>query len=166
MHMILVLAAFILAIVPDPAHAQIARLVSAPDSGSSSEIARIRHDYLDAANGRDAQRMSMLYAEDAVFVPTDGVLLRGRTEIASYFEKTLARSGTAPAVTITRSKTDMQDDVGSEAGSFEETDTTGAGALTRVTGLYVVVYTRGSDGQWRVAIEVRSHGNQEPLLHW
>jgi ketosteroid isomerase-like protein len=40
------------------------------------------------------------------------------------------------------------------------------GTVTRVTGVYVTIYRRDTAGQWRVAIEIRSRGAQQPLGLW
>jgi hypothetical protein len=44
--------------------------------------------------------------------------------------------------------------------------TSADGTVTRVSGVYVTIYRRDTAGRWRVAIEIRSRGDQQPLGLW
>jgi uncharacterized protein (TIGR02246 family) len=164
----LIVTAAALLIGTSTAQAQvITRTVLTSEQAGSTEIAQAREAYLAAANSRDAEKIADLYAEDAVLIPGDGIELRGRTEIAKHFAGAFEQSGgTGTAVSIHCVRAESEADYGSETGRFEEVETSAAGAETRVSGVYVIIYTRGPDDRWRVAIEVRSHGNQQPLINW
>jgi uncharacterized protein (TIGR02246 family) len=144
----------------------VTRTGAATEHAGSSDIALLRDAHVAAINAGDMQAVAAVYADDAVLVPSDGVALRGRAEIARYFTRTFSLRDSTRAVTITCVKSESGDKLGSETGRFEEAQMTAAGTLTRVTGVYVIIYSRGADGAWRVAIEVRSRGGKDALVDW
>jgi uncharacterized protein (TIGR02246 family) len=149
------------------AYAQVVtRTGPATDRASSSDIALLRDAYAAAVDGRDERAVAALYTEDAVLMPSDGVALRGRDEIAKYFSRTFGLRDTTRAVRIDCVTSESEDRFASETGRFEETQTSAAGTVTRVPGVYVIVYSRGGDGTWRVAMEVRTRGGKDPLVDW
>jgi uncharacterized protein (TIGR02246 family) len=149
------------------AYAQVVtRMGSATEHASPSGIALVRDAYTAAVNAGDGQAVAALYTEDAVLMPSDGVALRGRAEIAEYFSRTFDLRDTTHAVTIECVKAESEDRFASETGRFEETQTTAAGTVTRVPGVYVIVYSREADGTWRVAMEVRTRGGRDALVDW
>lgn len=149
------------------AYAQVVtRTGPASEHASSGDIAHLRDAYVAAINAGDVHALAALYTHDAVLMPSDGVSLRGRAEIADYFAQAFGDRDSMRAVTLTCITVESGDMFGSETGHFEETRTTADGMLTRVTGAYVVIYSRGADQTWRVAIEVRTRGGKNPLDDW
>lgn len=127
------------------------------------ELAALRLEYAAAANAGDARRLSALYADDAIAVPRDGVLLRGAGEIQRYSQEALSAAGGAATVTFTPTHVDARGTVASETGTFSETRADGAPGAT---GVYVAIYTRGTDRVWRIAMEVRTRGRDQPAVRW
>lgn len=144
----------------------VTRLVRATERPTPSEIAQARDQYVAALNAGEPEKIVPLYAEDALVIPSDGVSLRGKTEVARYFADALHQSEAGGAVTITPLAVTTAGDLGSESGSFEESRTTSTGARVQVTGVYVIIYTRGPDGRWRIAMEVRTSGDSRTLVRW
>src|SRR5688572_3167091 len=70
----------------------------APGEG---ELAAVRHEYAVTASAGDARRLTTLYADDAIAVPREGVVLRGLAEIQRYFQEALAAFPEGATVTLT-----------------------------------------------------------------
>ena len=128
------------------------------------DLAEIREQYRAATAGRDAAALTGLFAEDGVLVASDHDVVRGREKIGKYFATAFEQA--TPEVTLTSISTENRNGFGSETGRFEERMTGPEGTVTRVTGVYVTIYRRDAEGQWRVAIEIRSRGAQQPLGVW
>jgi ketosteroid isomerase-like protein len=128
------------------------------------DFTEAREQYRAAASSHDAATLVDLFAEDGVLVASDHDVIRGRQDIGKY----LANAGGQgmPEVTLTCISAESRNGFGSETGRFEERVTSSEGAVTRVTGVYVVIYRRDEAGRWRVAIEIRSRGDQQPLGLW
>ena len=124
-------------------------------SHGDPDLGAVRAAYAAAANAADASRLAALYAPDAIALLDDGALLRGAAEILKRHE--------APAgATLTFSPRALRRDatIASEVGTFSEASDAGAAP---VSGVYVTIYTRGADGAWRIAMEVRARGRDTQL---
>lgn len=147
-------------VTPAAADAQVfTSLVASPDSTTASEIRQVRDEYVSAVNAREAEQIALLYTDDAVVIPSEGVFLRGKAEITRYFVDTLGGAHGADVVMMTPLAVTTGGTLGSESGSFEESRTTPAGTRVHVTGLYVIIYSRGADDRWRIVMEVRTRGD-------
>ena len=155
----------VILMAPAVAAQVITRIVRAPDTPTPSEIVQARDQYVAAVNAAEPDKITPLYTEDALVIPSEGVVLRGKTAVARYFADALHQS-TAGAVTITPLAVTTAGNLGSETGSFEESRTTSTGTRVQVTGVYVIIYTRGADGRWRIAMEVRTSGDSRALVQW
>jgi uncharacterized protein (TIGR02246 family) len=128
------------------------------------DFAAIREQYRAAAASHDIATMREFFADDGVLVASDQDVFRGRDEIAKYLGDAFGKS--MPELTLTCVKAESRDGYGSETGRFEERVTSSEGAVTRVSGVYLTIYRRDDAGRWRVAIEIRSRGGQQPLGMW
>lgn len=131
---------------------------------ADSELAALRLEYAAAANAGDANRLSRLYASDAIAVWTDGVLLRGAAEIQRYSTEALSSVPTGASVTLTPKRFETKGRMASETGTFSEMQS--PDGQPGATGVYVAIYTRGADGAWRIAMEVRSRGRDKQVVRW
>jgi uncharacterized protein (TIGR02246 family) len=163
---LIVTAALVCAGVSAASAQVVVRTDPVPGPAGASDIVRLRDTYVAAFNAGDAPALAALYAEDAVLVPGDGVSLRGRAAIAEYLAQTLRATDRAGAVTIFPVTSEVGETIGSETGRFEEARTGVAGARERISGVYVIVYSRRADGAWRVAVEVRTRGGKDALVNW
>lgn len=150
------------ALLPAQAAAQgsvrLASRVAAPDA---REIADVRAAYIAAVNDHDAAGLARLYAPDAIAILADGVLRRGRADVTDYFRNAVSNDG--GDVIVTPSRFVAGSNVASETGSFVEVAGSGE---RRATGAYVTIYTRGADGRWRIAMDVRTHGRDPMIVRW
>jgi uncharacterized protein (TIGR02246 family) len=147
-------------------HAQIATSIAAALATEAADLADVRDEYRAAATNRDAAALTELFADDAVLVAADRAVVRGRQEIASYFANAFSAAGPSLAVTFTATSAESREGFGSETGRFEERVTGPDGEITRVSGVYVTIYRLDDSGRWRVAIEIRSRGDRQPLGTW
>ena len=134
-----------------------------PIVAAVDDFAEVREQYRTAATHHDIATMKDLFAEDGVLVASDQDVIRGREEIAKYFN---AFDQPMPEITLTCISAENRNGFGSETGRFEERVTSSEGAVTRVSGVYLIIYRRDDAGRWRVAIEIRSRGGQQPLGLW
>jgi uncharacterized protein (TIGR02246 family) len=137
---------------------------SAADGGDT-EIAAVRREYVEAVNARDADRVSTLYMSDARAIFSEGGLLRGAVELERRLEAGFAAVASATTITLTPTRFAISGDVGSETGTFNETMRAGGREAT-VEGVYVAIYSRGVDGRWRIAMEVRTTGPHPAIGLW
>ena len=149
---------------PAVALAQARFVVDANSTAGDAELAALRAEYAAAASAGDASRLSALYASDAIAVPRDGIMLRGRAEIERYTDEALSAVPDGATVTLTPRHFEARGQMASETGTFSETRQ-GEGQPA-ATGVYVAIYTRGNDGAWRIAMEVRSRGRDRQAVRW
>jgi uncharacterized protein (TIGR02246 family) len=132
---------------------------------ASAELLAVRTAFVDALNSRDAARLGSLYAPDAIVALSDGRTLHGAGEIGAHFERT-SSSSAAGTLTLTPARFDASGEIRSETGTTMETSPNDGAPSTVVTGAYVVIYSRQPDGQWRIAMELRTTGRQTALVDW
>jgi uncharacterized protein (TIGR02246 family) len=150
--------------LPPLTEALIEATPAAPIVDAADGFAEVRQEYRAAASNHDAVRLAGLFADDAVLVASDQDVIRGRQEIDKYFAS--AGDQPLPEVTLTSVSAESRNGFGSETGQFEERVTSSEGTVTRVTGVYLTIYRRDDEGRWRVAIAIRSRGDQQPLGLW
>jgi uncharacterized protein (TIGR02246 family) len=150
--------------VPATANAQARFVVDANAAAGDAELAALRAEYAAAASAGDASRLSALYANDAIAVPREGIMLRGRAEIERYSDEAFSAVPDGATVTLVPRHFEARGHMASETGTFSETPQ-GEGQPT-ATGVYVAIYTRGADGAWRIAMEVRSRGRDRQAVKW
>ncbi len=120
------------------------RLVSAD---SPSVLSR---DFAAAINARDVDAALALWIEDAAILSPDGQEVRGLQEIAAALHA-LVDNGASVEVQVSDLYT--AGDVAMALGTLTLTGSDADGNAYSQQSQSVVVYTRGSDGAWRVAID-------------
>ena len=128
------------------------------------DLAAVRSEYASALNAGDAGRLGALYAADAIAVPAEGTVLRGREEIGRYFSETCEARPAGTTVTLTPREFTTSDHLASETGLFSESRD--GDPATVATGVYVTIYQRGADGEWRIAMEIRTRGRDKQIVRW
>lgn len=101
-----------------------------------------------AINGGDADAALALWAHDAVIVGADGQSLSGHEQIAPAL-RALVSNGTQVEIEISRLY--VAGDVAVVAGTLTITGTGQTAFRTRSQS--TVVYKRGDDGRWRIALD-------------
>jgi ketosteroid isomerase-like protein len=134
-------------------------------AGADTAIAGVRRDYVTAINARD-RMADAFYTRDAVASLASGAIVSGAPAVTAQLRTALEADGRAVTITLTPMRFVVEGATGSETGTFVETVTGPAGAATTVEGIYVTVYSRAADGQWRIAMEARTTGSSPPLAVW
>lgn len=149
-----------------PVSAQIAaRLDIGPFASDLQGPAVVRAAYVAALNAADPDALQRLYAPDALAAFGDGRLVRGGESISTRIRAALASVTDAARVTIQPLGFARDGDIATERGVYSVSFGTGDRERTS-SGVYVVVYTRHADNRWRIAMEVRTTGDQPPLIEW
>ena len=133
-------------------------------AGADTAIADVRRDYVTAINARD-KKAEVFYASDAVAALTSGSIVNGAPAVAERLRTALDAEQSGVSITLTPRRFVIDGATGSETGTFVETRS-GDGQGSTVEGVYVTIYSRGADGQWRIAMEVRTTGSKPPLAIW
>lgn len=138
--------------------------VSALAPPPPTDLAAVRSEYASALNAGDASRLGALYSADAMAVPADGIVLRGRDEINRYFSETCEARPVGTSVTLTPQQFSTGDRLASETGLFSEMSEGDPSSVA--TGVYVTIYERGANGEWRIALEIRTRGRDKQIVRW
>lgn len=155
-------AALLLTLLPAGPNPPTVRVDWSEASATHSEIAALRGEYVEAVNAGDVARASSLYTPDALTVLCDGKLVRGNMAVGSRITERTHGNAT---VTLKPRRFSYSRAVASETGTFTEM-TVGPLGNTTVEGVYVTVYSRTREGEWRIALEVRTTGHTPPLTVW
>jgi uncharacterized protein (TIGR02246 family) len=121
---------------------------------------------LDSAfqNG-DADRVAMLFSEDAVWLSNAMVDLPGRDAIGT-FTRRFFQIHTVSVFTLTMSELEVYGPTAYDRGTFVWTSISSDQDTTAQRGRYSAVRTRGSDGQWRIhrLLDNTSPADTHPFL--
>lgn len=136
----------------------VAALASAAYAGSkeSDEGVGEARAAIEAANARfseafargDATALAAMYTPDAIAFPPGSEMIRGNDAIARFWKT--SRDGGVRSATLTTVDVGRSGDVAHETGTVSLTIQPEGKPPTNATAKYVVVWTRQSDGSWRM----------------
>lgn len=124
---------------------------SSQESAASS-FAKLTADWAAAANAKDSGKIAALYTEDAVLMPPNGAIVRGRANIQAFWQGMLDQG--ARDVSLASLGSASSRAVGYEAGTYEFAMQPAGGQPTREKGKYLTALKRGADGKWRLAYDI------------
>jgi uncharacterized protein (TIGR02246 family) len=116
-----------------------------PDSPAALSAA-----FATAINGRDVEAALALWIEDAAILRPDGEAVRGREAIGETLHA-LVDNGASVEVDV--AELYAAGDVAVAVGTLTIKGTDAAGAPYEQRSQSVVIYARGADGEWRLAID-------------
>jgi uncharacterized protein (TIGR02246 family) len=108
--------------------------------------------FVAAANAKDAAGIGALYAEDAVLMPPNQEMVRGRAAIQAYWQGVIDAG--AKDVSLTTTHVSSSGNVGYEAGTYQFTIAAPGAQPVTDRGKYLVGLRREADGKWRLAYDV------------
>jgi ketosteroid isomerase-like protein len=129
-----------------------------PAQGRTNPILdKVTSELVAAFNAEDAARAALLYAEDAVLMPANMPMIKGRTAIEGHFKKEFAATDTTLQLKPLESAIDGSQGFGVGTSAFTlkrgGASQTVAGIGTVQTGKYVLVFKRvGTD--WKIAYDI------------
>jgi uncharacterized protein (TIGR02246 family) len=110
-------------------------------------------EYARALVAGDARAMAAVFAEDGeVVAAAQPGFVSGRAEIEAYAARRLEGRRYLDAV-ITTADVGVEGDLAWETGTSRVTVQHGKTAPVTLTGRYLAVWERGSDGRWRIRVE-------------
>ena len=124
-----------------------------PGGGESAAITAVADAYVKASLAGDVKGIVALYADDAVELPPNEPLVKGRAAIEQYYQKQFG-SGKMATFTLTHLDTRASGDIAYDVGTYRQS-LTPAGSTTPVndSGKYTVILKR-SAGAWKVAYAI------------
>jgi uncharacterized protein (TIGR02246 family) len=118
--------------------------------------------YVKATLAGDAKAVAALYTEDAVEMPPNQPLIKGRTAIEQYYQKGFASGNKISAFSVSHLQTEATGDLGYDAGTYQQTMTPAGGDKpVSDRGKYVVILKRAG-GAWKVAYAIYSSDQLPP----
>ncbi len=121
-----------------------------PDEPFPGSPAELSSAFAEAIARRDVERAMELWVEDPTILTATGEPIRGRTAIAAAL-RLLVDSGTDVKIELTTSVT--AGDVALGLGTLTLSGTGADGQRFSQQSNSAVIYSRGVDGSWRVAID-------------
>jgi uncharacterized protein (TIGR02246 family) len=113
-------------------------------------------EFSAAFNRGDVKAVAAMYTEDAIALPPDADIVRGRTAIEKLWTDAMA-SG-MKSITFTVLDVQSSGDLAVETGRAAIGLQTAGQPVTTQAGKYVVVWQRGADGQWRLLRDIWNGG--------
>ena len=117
-----------------------------------ADIAAVNQDWVEGLKSGDADRIVLAYADDALFVLTDGKVLKGRAAIRDLYAK-----GMNPKTRVSAAGVDSEGELLSGSGDICEWGSAWASANrangdpAKRSGAYLTVWHKGADGHWRIS---------------
>ncbi len=108
------------------------------------------NNYLKAMLAGDPAAVAAMYREDAVLMPADRPLLRGRTAIEKYYQECFGGQVKITAFTFTHLDSPALGDTAYDVGTYEQTLSIGSGRTVNDSGKYTVILKR-SGAEWKIA---------------
>jgi uncharacterized protein (TIGR02246 family) len=149
----------LLALAAAPAFAQ--RRGEPPKKATDPAVSKISSEYQAATNARDVSKLIGLYADDAIEMPPNQPMLRGKASIEGYYKKQFDEG--TPKLMLEPMESAIAGTVAYEVGTYTQTITPKAGARPiNDKGKYVVLLKQTSDRQWRVEYAIYNSDNPPP----
>lgn len=125
-------------------------------SAIDAAIARVADDYVKATLAGDAKAVAALYTDDAVEMPPNQPMIKGRTAIQQYYETLFSSGMKIGRFTLDHLETRGMGDAAYDVGTYRQTLTPpGADAPLDDGGKYIVILKRAGAG-WKVAYAIYS----------
>jgi uncharacterized protein (TIGR02246 family) len=144
---------FVLVVLAMPVlAAQTAQQPTGTSGDIDSAIKAVADQYVKATLAGDAKTIASLYTEDAVEMPPNEPMIKGRAAIEQHYEK-LFKMGKISAFTLTHLSTQSSGNIGYDVGTYNQHMMPAGGSERTETGKYTVVLRR-SGGEWKVAYAI------------
>jgi uncharacterized protein (TIGR02246 family) len=119
---------------------------------AGADIGKVSDAYVKASLAADAKAIAALYTEDAVEMPPNQPMVKGRAAIEQYYTKQFGGSAKLQSFALTKIESNASGDIGFEVGTYRQTITDGQHPMNDA-GKYTVVMKR-TGGAWKVAYAI------------
>ena len=117
-------------------------------------ITAIGDAYVKAVIAGDAKAIAALYTEDAIEMPPNEPMIKGRAAILQYYQKEMGAGMTMNSFTLKHIETHASGDHGYDVGTYQQSITPkGATGPVTDTGKYTIIVKRVG-GAWQVAYAI------------
>jgi uncharacterized protein (TIGR02246 family) len=125
-------------------------------------IQQVADAYVKANLAGDANAVAALYTDDAVEMPPNQPMIKGRAAIQQYYEKLFGGGVKMTAFTLTHLETRGTGDSGYDVGTYQQNMSQPSPAPPASdSGKYIVIL-RQSGGAWKVAYAIYN-SDQAPM---
>jgi len=119
----------------------------------ATAIRQLDRAFMSAAASKDAKALvNAFYTADAVLLPPNAPLVKGRSAIQAFFQGLLDAGATG--VTLKTTKIDADGALAYGRGAYGFALPRPDGTAQRQVGKYIVVYRRQRDGSWRAVADI------------
>jgi uncharacterized protein (TIGR02246 family) len=122
---------------------------TAEDVRQAVEQANAR--FVQAFDAGNAAAVAALYTEDARLLPPDATDIGGRAAIQKFWQGFIDDG--LKDLTLQTTDVETSGDLAYEIGNFSVQEPADDSGMTTITGNYLVVWKRGTDGQWRLHVD-------------
>jgi uncharacterized protein (TIGR02246 family) len=131
-------------------------------AAGADAVKAVADSYVKATLAGDAKAIVALYAEDAVEMPPNQPMIKGRAAIQAYYEKEMGSGMKVNSFTVTHLDTQAVGDRGYDVGTYRQSVTPpGASAPVSDSGKYTVIVKRSGAG-WQVAYAIYNSDQPPP----
>ena len=131
-------------------------------SAGAAAITQVADAYVKASLAGDAKAIADLYTEDAVEMPPNQPLHKGRAAIQQYYEKLFASGVKLSAFTLDHIETRATGESAYDVGTYRQSMTPpGGSGPSSESGKYVVIMKR-TGGIWKVAYAIYNSDQPPP----
>jgi uncharacterized protein (TIGR02246 family) len=123
-----------------------------PRSGDTGGLTRLQTDWLAAANAKDSTRLAALYAENAMLMPPNAAMAKGRPAIQAVWQGMMDEN--ARDITLTAIDRSVCGDLGYEAGTYTLNMGAPGGPVASDKGKYLMTVRRGPGGKWLIQNDI------------
>jgi uncharacterized protein (TIGR02246 family) len=111
-------------------------------------------DWSKASQAKDVEKAVSFYADDAMQMPDNGPLVKGKDNIRAGWQKMLALPGPGLTFVTTGVEVARSGDLAYEYGTYDFATQNKQGKITDEQGKYIVVWKKQPDGSWKVAADI------------
>jgi uncharacterized protein (TIGR02246 family) len=123
-------------------------------AAGADAIKAIADAYVKAALAGDAKAIAALYTQDAVEMPPNQPMIKGRAAIQQYYEKEMGSGMKVNSFTVTHLDTQAVGERGYDVGTYQQSVTPKGGTEPVTdTGKYTIILRRSASG-WQVAYAI------------
>ncbi len=127
-------------------------LPAAKSSGDTSGLARLQTEWVAAANAKDSAKLAALYAENAVLMPPNAPMAKGRPAIQAVWKGMMDQN--ARDIVLTSIDRSVSGDLGYEAGTYTLNMGAPGGPVASDKGKYLMTVRRGPGGKWLIQNDI------------
>ena len=130
-------------------------------AGAADAVKAVADSYVKATLAGDAKAIAALYTEDAVEMPPNQPMIKGRAAIQAYYEKEMASGMKVNSFTLTHLDTHAAGERGYDVGTYRQSVTPKGAAPVSDSGKYTVIVKRSGTG-WQVAYAIYNSDQPPP----